>query len=207
VTTFAVVAGSIGAGFEPVVIIVMGFANVLADGFSMAAGNYLATKSARELVDRAVREEREHVDIYPQGEAEEIRQLFARKGFEGDTLNHIVDVITSNSDLWVETMVTEELGLQIEGPDPMKAGAATYAAFIAVGMVPLVPFILPVAPENAFAASAAMTAVAFAAVGAFKGRVVGRSSIKAGLGTLLVGGAAAILAYLVGVGLRSAFGA
>jgi VIT1/CCC1 family predicted Fe2+/Mn2+ transporter len=74
-------------------------------------------------------------------------------------------------------------------------------------MVPLLPFILPFAPEQAFAASATMTAVAFAGVGAVKGRLVGGSALRSGLGTLVVGGAAALLAYLVGVILKAAFGA
>jgi VIT1/CCC1 family predicted Fe2+/Mn2+ transporter len=206
VTTFAVVAGSLGAGFDSVVIVVLGLANLLADGLSMAAGNYLGTKSSRELVDRAVREERDHVARYPQGEREEIRQVFARKGFEGENLDHIVEVITSDRDLWVATMVTEELGLQMEGPDPLRAAAATYAAFVAVGLLPLVPFVLGITRFEPFALSIVLTAVAFAAVGAAKGAVVGTSTVRSAVETLVVGGAAAAVAFVVGSALRRLVG-
>src|SRR5262245_3025507 len=81
VTTFAVVAGVAGAGLSPTVVIIMGLANVLADGFSMAVGNFLGTKSDRQVVERIRRMEEMHIDKVPDAEREEIRQIFAGKGF------------------------------------------------------------------------------------------------------------------------------
>ena len=208
VTTFAVVAGAVGGGFPAVVPIVLGFANLLADGFSMAVGNYQGTKSQRELVDEARRTEEYHIDQIPEGEQEEIRQIFARKGFEGDVLEKIVDVITQDRQLWVDTMLTEELGLQVNGPSPLRAALATFAAFIVVGIIPLAPFLVPgLTPEQTFRASAFVTALAFFGIGMVKGLVLGRSAIRSGLETLLVGGLAAVLAYVVGAWLRQTFGA
>ncbi len=116
VTTFAVVAGVAGAGLPSSVAIVLGLANLLADGFSMAAGNYLSTKTDRELVDRARRIEEMHVEQVPDGEREEVRQIFAAKGFEGSILDEIVNVITTDRRRWVDTMLTEEHGLRLESP-------------------------------------------------------------------------------------------
>ena len=113
VTTFAVVAGVAGAGLPRGVAIILGMANLLADGFSMAAGNYLSTKTDRELVDRARRVEEMHVEQVPDGEREEVRQIFAAKGFEGQILDEIVNVITTDRRRWVDTMLTEELGLRL----------------------------------------------------------------------------------------------
>jgi len=76
------------------VAIVLGFANLLADGFSMAVSNFQATKSQREVVEEARDAEEQHIAQFPQGEREEIRQIFARKGFTGDTLEQIIEVIT-----------------------------------------------------------------------------------------------------------------
>ncbi len=118
VTTFAVVAGAVGAGFPSAVTIILGFANLFADGFSMAISNYQNTKSQRELVEEARHTEERHIDVIPEGEREEIRQIFARKGFEGDVLDTIVTVITQDRRLWVDTMLTEELGLAVVGPKP-----------------------------------------------------------------------------------------
>lgn len=208
VTTFAVVAGAVGGGFSGLVVIVLGFANLLADGFSMAVSNYQGTKSQRERVEEARRSEESQISALPAGEREEIRQIFAAKGFSGETLERIVETITNDERLWVDTMLTEELGLEVEGPDPLRAALATFAAFLVVGIVPLVPFVIPnLALDTRFLASAVATGCAFFGVGAAKGLVLNRSALRAGIETLLTGGGAALLAYLVGSWLRAAFGA
>ena len=208
VTTFAVVAGATGGSLSPLVVVVLGFANLLADGFSMAVSNYHATQSQRELVDQRRRTEERHIDAVPEGEREEIRQIFAQKGFEGDTLERIVDTITANRRLWVDTMLTEEHGLQLEGPDPMRAGAITFAAFLGVGLVPLLPYLVPgAAPDAMFITSAVFTAAAFFGIGWAKGRHLQQPRLGSAWQTLWTGAAAATLAYLAGWTLRALFGA
>jgi len=208
VTTFAVVAGAVGGGFSSLVVVVLGFANLLADGFSMAISNYQGTKSQRELVEAARREEERHIARYPEGEREEIRQIYAGKGFEGEVLDAIVEGITQDRRLWVDTMLTEELGLQLDGPRPLRSGLATFGAFLIVGIVPLFPFLFEGhSLEATFLFSSIAAAGAFFCVGLFKGLVLGRSAVKAGFETLLTGGGAAVLAYVVGVWLRHTFGA
>lgn len=201
VTTFAVVAGVAGAEFSPTVAVVLGIANLLADGFSMAASNYVSTKSEREIVERVRRAEKEHIKAVPEGEREEIRQIFAAKGFEGELLENIVSVITSDERRWIDTMVTEEYGLQLEMPSPARAGLSTFSAFVLAGFLPLVPYVLPLDLDTTtrFAISAAITAAAFFGIGAAKGHVVHRSKLLSGLESLAIGGAAAILAYGAGV--------
>jgi VIT1/CCC1 family predicted Fe2+/Mn2+ transporter len=207
VTTFAVVAGAVGGGFPAAVTIVLGFANLLADGFSMAVSNYQNTKSQIELVEEARHTEERHIEQVPEGEREEIRQIFARKGFEGDVLVKIVDVITQDRRLWVDTMLTEELGLALDGPRPALAALATFVAFFLLGLVPLAPFLLPwLTPNQRILTSAIATALAFWGIGVAKGWVLQRSPWRAGLETLLVGGAAAALAYLAGWWLHMVFG-
>ncbi len=207
VTTFAVVAGATGGALSPLVVIILGFANLVADGFSMAVSNYHGTRSERDRVERMRRTEEEHIAEVPEGEREEIRQIFAQKGFEGDTLERVVDTITANRRLWVDTMLTEEHGLQLEGPDPIRAGATTFLAFLGVGLIPLAPYLVPgLAPPTMFTVSCIATACAFAAVGWFKGHRLDQPRLRAGWETLWTGGAAAVLAYAVGWGLRSAFG-
>lgn len=208
VTTFAVVAGAVGANFSATVVIILGFANLLADGFSMAVSNYLNTKSQREEVEKSRRMENRHIDQVPEGEREEVRQIFARKGFEGEVLDKIVEVITSDRELWVDTMLVEELGLRIEGPHPARAGLATFAAFVAVGLIPLVPFLFPGAMHagDRFGASIIVTAVAFAGVGVVKGVALERPLVRSGTETLLIGAAAALLAYGIGLVLGNVFG-
>ncbi len=207
VTTFAVVAGAIGAGFSEVVILVLGFANLLADGFSMAVSNYQATRSQRDLLERARQHEVQHIERVPEGEREEIRQIYRAKGFDGEALEHIVGTITSDRALWIQTMLTEELGLQLEGPRPLPAAATTFLAFAAAGLVPLVPFLLPgLASPVAVGASIAATALTFFVTGVLKASQVGQSRLRTGLETLVIGGIAASLAWAVGAAVRMGFG-
>lgn len=208
VTTFAVVAAALGAGFSGVVVIILGIANLLADGLSMAVSNYLGTRSQHEELEEARREEERHIEHFPEGEREEIRQIFAAKGFSGETLERIVETVTQNPKLWVDTMLIEELGFHLEGRSPMRAGLATFAAFVAVGLVPLVPFLFHqmIPPEERFFVSCVITGVAFAGIGVAKGVILKRPLLTSGLQTLLIGGAAAAVAYLVGSWLRRAYG-
>ena len=204
VTTFAIVAGAAGAGLPAGVAIVLGLANVAADGFSMAASNYLKSKADRQMVQRFRAMEEMHIEEVPGAEREEIRQIFAAKGFEGELLEEVVKVITADRKRWVDTMLTEEWGLQLETPSPIRAALATFVAFVVAGLVPLSPLLLTtlLAGQHMFIASAVLTAITFFCIGIAGGHVSKRPRLKAGLETLLVGGGAASLAYIVGVWLR-----
>ena len=208
VTTFAVVSAAVGGGFSNLVIIVLGLANLLADGFSMAVGNYQARRTQRDAVEQARRSERHHIAHVPEGEREEVRQIFASKGFEGDVLEKVVEVITRDDDVWIDTMLKEEIGVHPESPRAFQAAMTTLAAFVAVGAVPLLPFLVAgAAIGTRFVASAVLTGATFFAIGAAKGRALGGSVLRSGLGTLASGGAAAAVAYGIAAWLRASFGA
>jgi VIT1/CCC1 family predicted Fe2+/Mn2+ transporter len=206
VTTFAMVAAVAGANLSPAIVIIMGVANLVADGFSMAVSNFLATRAERQVRDKARRLEEAHVRKYPEGEREEIRQIFAAKGFSGEDLDRAVAVITSDVEQWVNTMLREEHGLPLESPSAWRAGLSTFAAFVLVGSVPLAAFLYELAVPgqifNPFLWSAIMTGVAFFTVGAIKSRYVEQRWYLAGLETLGVGGGAAALAYVIGMLLK-----
>jgi len=213
ITTFAVVAGVAGAGLEQTdiptvggsVALVLGLANLLADGFSMGVGNFLSVKAERDVVARIRREEGQHIDIVPDGEREEIRQIFAGKGFEEPVLTEIVTVITQDRRRWIDTMLTEEHGLSLKTPSAVRAAFSTFAAFVVVGFVPLIPFCFPggMSPTTALAISCGATAIAFFGIGMAKGKVVHRSVLWSGVETLLIGGVAATLAFIVGFMFRA----
>lgn len=208
VTTFAVVAGAVGGALSGEIIVMLGLANLLADGFSMAAGNFLSVKSEREHVERMRREEEEHIAHVPEGEREEIRQIFGSKGFHGDVLESIVEVISRNRKVWVDTMLTEEHGLPLSGRQPLRAGMATFIAFFLVGLMPLLPFLsTSMTIESGFKVSAFTTAVAFFAVGSAKGWVLRRPILASGFETLAIGSLAAVLAYAVGYLIRQLYNA
>jgi VIT1/CCC1 family predicted Fe2+/Mn2+ transporter len=207
VTTFAVIAGAIGGGFGSQVVVVLGFAKLFADGFSMAVSNFLRTRSQHERIEDARETERHHIRHIPEGERREIRQIFARKGFEGETLDRIVETLTQDEDQWIEIMLAEERGLPTGTPNPLGAAASTFGAFLVVGLFPLIPFLLPgLSLEQSFWASGIVTAAAFLGVGVLKGLVLNRPVLSSGLQTLLIGGGAAVLAYAISYWLRHRYG-
>ena len=205
VTTFAVVSGVAGAELSSGIVIVLGLANLVGDGFSMAASNYLGTRVDQQLNRKARATELAHIENYPEGEREEIRQIFASKGFEGNDLERAVAIITADRERWISTMLTEELGMSLIVRSPLLAASATLAAFVSVGILPLSAFIVEaISPDsitNAYRWSSVMTAVAFFAVGAIKSTFVQQKWYWSGVETLALGGAAAMLAYIVGMAL------
>ena len=204
VTTFAVVSGVAGAGLSEGIIIILGLANLIADGFSMAISNFLGTRAEEQHREETRAQERRHIELIPEGEKEEIRQIFQQKGFSGDDLERIVETITHDEERWVDTMIQEEHGLPLKSANPWRAALAT---FVAVGAVPLAVFVwngVTAFPfPNPFLISALSTGAAFFAIGELKGRFLNHRFGWSGLETLLVGSSAAALAYGVGFLLRN----
>jgi len=195
VTTFAIVAGATGADLSGGIALVLGLANVAADGFSMGVSNYLKAKSDRSVVERARRVEARHIEEIPEGEREEIREIFRKKGFSGEALDEAVEVITRDRERWIDTMITDELGLPLQTPDPVRAAWTTFLAFLVAGVLPLMPLLFV---GRWFEASSAVAAVTFVLIGVVKGRVVGESMVRHAVESLMIGGGAAVLAFLVG---------
>ena len=210
VTTFAVVSGVAGAGLGAGIILVLGIANLIADGFSMGISNYLGSKAERQVVARTRKSERKHIENIPEGERAEIREIFSRKGFEGEDLERAVEIITSDVERWIDTMIQDEHGLQLEATSPAKSGFVTFISFVLVGAVPLVVFVAeairPGTFEHAFVWSSVMTGCAFFLVGMGKARVVHEPWWKGGVETLLIGGVAAVSAFVIGAALKGLVG-
>lgn len=200
VTTFAVVSGVVGARLSAWVILVMGFANLLADGFSMAASNFLGTRAEHDDLKRLEAVEHRHVDLDPEGEREEVRQIFSGKGFAGDDLTRLVNLITSDRARWVRTMLTEEYGLPQEVRSPWLAAICTFSAFLACGVVPLLPYLFGF--QNTLTLSTVLTGIVFFAIGSVKSRWSTAVWWRSGLSTLALGATAAGLAYGVGLWLN-----
>ncbi len=150
VTTFAVVSGVMGASLAPAIVLILGFANLFADGFSMAVSDYLSMKSRN-------------------------------------------DMKTSKA-------------------NAKKSAFATFVAFILIGFIPLLSFVLatitksPHLAQNQFNYSIILTGFAFLFVGWFKGKITKRSEIKSSLQTLFIGGTAALVSFLVGYFIKMLIG-
>ena len=161
-------AGVIGADLSARIVLILGCANLLADGFSMAAANYSGTRAEIDEYQHIRHMEERHVDLAPEGEREEVRQIFKSKGFKGKALESAVDVITEQRELWIDTMMTEEHGLPPVARSPLRAGSVTFMAFVLCGAVPILPFALllaePILPATV------MTGLTFFAIGSLRSR-------------------------------------
>ena len=165
----------------------------------MGAGNYSATKAELDDYERVLAIERKHIAMEPDGEREEIRQIFGLKGFAGAELERIVNVISRDQDLWAKTMAVEEYGLSPAIKSPTMAALTTSIAFVMCGLVPLVSYLI----AYKLAWCVAATGLVFFVIGAVKSRWSVAGWAKSGLETLLIGMSAAGLSFLIGFALRA----
>jgi VIT1/CCC1 family predicted Fe2+/Mn2+ transporter len=207
VTTFAVVSGVEGGDLGAHVILILGVGNLLADGFSMATGDYLSTKSVREYYDREARRQAWEIDRFPDGQKAELRALYVQHGYSDRDAEQMVAVQTREKSRWVNAMMIEELGMLREDANPVYNAIATFVAFLVAGALPLVVYLIglvrPIAPDAAFRVSMLLSALALFGLGAAKVFVTRLNPLRSGLEMLVVGGFAAAVAYVIGALLKN----
>ncbi len=202
VTTFAVVSGVSGAALGSGVILILGLANLLADGLSMAVGAYLSLKSEREYYNRERERETWEIEHFPEGERLEMIEIYRAKGYSRQDAEALMEIQSKDRDLWVDAMMVHELGLLPDDRLPIRSALATFVSFLLAGAVPLLVYLLglvvPIDPAVSFPVALVLSAMALFGLGTAKVLVTERNWFRSGLEMLLVGGAAAGIAYLVG---------
>lgn len=206
ITTFAVVSGVAGAELGTGVILILGLANLFADGFSMATGAYLSTKSEQEFYDKEQAREAWEVEHYPDGERTELIELYRASGYGAGEAEQLVDLISHDKERWVDAMMVDELGLLRDDRNPLLNALATLLAFVVFGATPLLVYLLGLLIEVPtpvrFPVSLGLSAAALFGLGAAKVRVTHQNPLRSGVEMLLVGGLAAAVAYLIGALLK-----
>lgn len=207
ITTFAVVSGVVGASLSSGIIIILGLANLFADGISMAIGNYLSTKSEIEKIKKSRRRHKKNITEDPEGEREELMQAISRTGLEDSEVEELVNKITEDRKVWENILVSSEYGEYTDETNPKKTAFATFLSFVIAGFLPLLAFILSatlgVFEDSTFQVAIVLTAVALFIVGTLKASIVEKSEIRSGFETLLIGGVAAAVAFAIGYLLKS----
>lgn len=206
ITTFAVVSGVAGANLGTGVILILGLANLLADGFSMATGAYLSAKSEQEYYDKERQRELWEVEHFPEGEKAELHALYRQKGYSEEEAQQVVEIMSRDKERWVDAMMIDELGMMKDDRNPLFNGLVTLIAFIVAGAVPLLVYLLglliSISPDLAFPVSVLLSGLALFGLGVARVLVTHQSPLKSGLEMLLVGGLAACVAYGVGALLK-----
>ena len=206
ITTFAVVSGVAGAQLGTPVILILGLANLLADGFSMATGAYLSSKSEHEYYRKEWEREAWEVKHFPDGERAELQEVYVRRGYTDEEARQLVEIQSRNAERWVKAMMIDELGMMEDESNPLINGLVTFGSFVIAGAVPLAVYLIglafPISPDMAFPISIASSGLALFALGATKVLVTKLNPIRSGLEMLAVGGLAAGVAYVVGALLK-----
>jgi DNA damage-binding protein 1 len=211
ITTFAIVAGVAGASLDANYVLVLGFANVLADAISMGLGDYTSSKA--ELQYELAERKREYWEMenYPEGELREMIEIYMSKGFSEEDAENIVRTMAKNKDFFVDHMMVQELGIMPPDPDEAvwKEGLVTFLSFIVFGCVPLLSFLILSATSSSFGVqfgiSCALTALTLIVLGLLKSKMSGINYISGTIGVLVTGVLAAAAAYFVGWLLSTVF--
>jgi predicted membrane protein (TIGR00267 family) len=198
VNVLGMVLGVAAATGSARVVLVAGLAAGFSGSVSMAAVAFTSTRAAADLFRSEREREYRHVEAVPHLEREEVRQIYARKGFAGELLDRIVETITSDKDVWVAIMMTEEHRLtDIDRKTSLRSAAIVGAASLVGSLLPLSPFlVLPVA-AGAWSAIA-LAATTLFALGVYKAKVTIGHPLKSGLELAAIGTASALVGYVVG---------
>lgn len=201
ITTFAVVAGVAGAALSPNIVLILGFANLIGDGLSMAIGDYLSTKAEREYHQAERERETWELKNYPEGEKKEMIEIYVNKGYSKEESEKIVNIMSKNDNAFVDVMMVEELGIVESDESPLKNALVTFFSFAFFGLIPLLAFVVSLFIKqdfNIFIAASILTGLTLFILGAIKTKVTGKNWLYSGFEMLLVGGIAAGAAYIIG---------
>ncbi len=198
VSNLALVMGFAGATTQNDLIVLAGIAGLLAGAFSMAAGEYVSMQSQKELFERQIDLEREELRFMPEKEREELAAVYRSKGLSEEEAAMVAARLMQDPEHALDTKIREELGLD---PDELGSpwGAALYS-FLAFGLgalIPLAPFLL-LTGLAAIAVSVGLALTALFIVGALVSLLTGRSLLFSGIRQVAIGGAAALVTYVVG---------
>lgn len=202
-TSLGIVAGIGGATVGVDIVILAAIIGMFTGAKAMAVQNYLAVKSQIEILQSEIKREEFEIENTPEKEREEIEEIYKEKGFRGEELDMVVNKITSNKKVWLKTMLTEELGLNLEIlGHPIKGALVMFTSFLIGGILPIIPyFIVKTGLFGNFTALLIAILISLTAsfiIGAIKGRLAKKSWIKGGLEMSLLGTGIALLGYGIG---------
>jgi len=203
ITTFAVVAGVAGAALSSGILLILGLANLVADGISMAVGDYLSSKAEKDFYYTEKERENWEARNYPEGEKQEMIQIYMKKGLSRQDAQRLVNIISKKKNLLVDEMMIGELKMINDvKASPAKNAVATFISFFIFGLIPVSAYItdliFPGAIKNPFLLTIILTVIALLLLGIAKFKFTRKHWIRSALETLIIGGLAAGVAYLVG---------
>jgi len=189
----------IAAGTQRIgTVVIAGCVIVCVESLSMAAGSYLSSKSQRQYLERLLKEEEEEIRRDPEGERQELVEMYRLRGFKDDEIQIIVNRLMSDPKLLLEDMAHKELGISTENlEEPASNAVIMGVAYIIGGAIPVIPYLL-LSLGPAMKVSVFGTLLALFLFGGLKGRLVRQVWWKSGLEMLTVAGVAALIGFVIG---------
>ena len=199
VNVLGVILGVAAATNDSKIIIIAGLAATMAESISMAAVAYTSSKVEKEYYQKELSREKWEIRNMPEIEREEIKIIYYKKGFRGKSLAGMVKTITSDQKLWLDVMMSEELGLaEAKTKNPVGESFVVGLSALIGSLIPLVPFMfLPV--NEAMVWGMISSVLSLFVFGAAKSKVTAGHWLKSGVELTIIGTVAALLGYLVGV--------
>lgn len=203
ITTFAVIVSAFGAQFAPFIVLIIGFANLLADGFSMASSDFLASHSEEKSYEKERERELKEIKEIPDEEINETREIFLKRGYGRDDAEKLTELISKNKEYWADFMMKEELFFHPDSEKPVVSGLITFVSFTAAGFFPLISYLIFNNPTKAFYMAVIFTAAILFVVGSLRTLFSLRPWYKDGFEMLLVGAIAAGISYGVSIAVKN----
>jgi len=198
VNMLGIALGVVAAGGSTHVLVVTGIAAAITESISMGAVAYTSFGSDRDFYLAEKKREQNEISSRPEEEREEVREIYAAKGFAGQLLDEVVSTITSNRQTWVSTMMDEELHLQpVEQRSLWHSAAIVTVATLIGHLIPLVPF-MAATGTPAIIAAVALSAAALFGVGVYSAKSLIGDWRKSGVQMVAIGLGAAGLGFLIG---------
>lgn len=199
VNVLGVILGVAAATSDPRIVIAAGMAATFAESVSMGAVAYTSTQADHALYASEFERERRHIELYPELERSEIREIYSAKGFKGALLDEVVQTITSNKDVWVSVMLAEELKLApVEKFRAVRSALIVGFSAVVGSLIPMIPFfLLPL--TIAMWASIVVAALTLFFTGVHKARVTVGHWGRSGLEMAVIGTLSALVGYAVGL--------
>lgn len=202
VTTFAVVAGSAGAGLPTKVVLILGVANMIADGFAMSIGEYLSTKAEIDNYYKKRRQEERNLKSRPDLVRKEVGVIYQSRGLCGKCLEDAVDTVMESKETTLDVLMTHKHEMFPESRSPIMTGGMTYLSFVIMGTIPLLAYVWGIwnamTDSQLFFWSCILTSIGFATIGILKSVITEKSRLRGMIETLALGGIAALVSYYVG---------
>jgi VIT1/CCC1 family predicted Fe2+/Mn2+ transporter len=198
VSNLALIMGVAGAAPDPSVIVLAGIAGLLAGAFSMAVGEYVSVAAQREMLGAQVALQRRQLETVPEQERAILIGIFRDKGFSEEEASSVADTVFADPQLALDTMVREEIGLDMKSiGSPMVAAIGSFIAFVSGAIIPVIPYLLTTG-SAAFVASLVLGLVSLFILGVAISRLTGRFWLFSGVRQVTLGGVAAAVTYVVG---------